>query len=193
MDFCFFPAKPGSACPGDRQRGFCSILKMKNFVQRAERSYKFADSIDMNKRINFEDNIFMLNARLRLVQDQLQLDADPVLFLQKTLDDVIFIDYVLGILLEQLCQNEWLLERDEQLENLSDLEWKFSQALSGIRGELENRENPDTFGFSGKLDILEEHSHLRRDSISEVSLKGNSGNTEPLVTSDELSQLLKDF
>ncbi|MDR2305537.1 MAG: hypothetical protein LBE10_13255 [Treponema sp.] len=147
----------------------------------------------MNKRINFEDNIFMLNARLRLVQDQLHLDTDPVLFLQKTLDDVIFIDYVLGILLEQLLQNERLLERDEQLGNLSELEWQFSQALSGLHNELENSGNPDTSGFTGKLDILEEHNRLRKDSISGASRKGNSGNDEPLVSSDELSQLLKDF
>ncbi|MDR1655607.1 MAG: hypothetical protein LBR96_06370 [Treponema sp.] len=147
----------------------------------------------MNKRINFEDNIFMLNARLRLVQDQLHLDTDPVLFLQKTLDDVIFIDYALDILLEQLLQNERLLERDEQLENLSDLEWQFLQALSGFRSGLEGSGNPDTSGFAGKLDILEEHSHLRRDSISGASGKGNSGSAEPLVSSDELSQLLKGF
>lgn len=147
----------------------------------------------MNKRINFEDNIFMLNARLRLVQDQLNLDTDPVLFLQKALDDVIFIDYALGILLEQLLQNERLLERDEQLENLSELEWQFSHALSGLRNELENSGNPDISGFAGKLDILEEHRHLRNDSISGASRKGNSGSAEPLVSSDELSQLLKDF
>jgi hypothetical protein len=164
---------------------------MMSFVQYAKRSFKFADIIDMNKRINFEDNIFMLNARLRLVQDQMYLDTDPVLFLQKTLDDMIFIDYALGILLEQLLQNERLLERDEQLENLSDLEWQLSQALSGLRSELEN--SADASGFNGKIDIMEEHSHLRKERISGTSRKDNAGSSEPLVSSDELSQLLKDF
>jgi hypothetical protein len=147
----------------------------------------------MNKRINFEDNIFMLNARLRLVQDHLRLDADPALFLEKTLDDVIFIDYALEILLEQLLQNERFFERDEQLENFSELEWQFSQVISVFLGELENSGNPDISVFTGKLNILTEHSNLRRDGLSGASRKGNPGSPEPLVSSDELSQLLKDL
>jgi hypothetical protein len=50
----------------------------------------------MHKHINFEDNIFVLNTRIRMIRDSLILDTDPELFLEKTVDDTNFIDLTLA-------------------------------------------------------------------------------------------------
>jgi hypothetical protein len=84
----------------------------------------------MNKRINFDDNLFALTMRIRLIQDLLSLDVDPNLFLQKTMEDIEFIDFTLDTLLKELLDNDRLLERDEAFENFSELEWRFDQALA---------------------------------------------------------------
>jgi hypothetical protein len=146
----------------------------------------------MTKHINFEDNIFILNVRLRMIRDLLALDADPGLFLDKTIDDIEFIDYILDALLTILMENSRLLERGEELDNLSNLEWQFSRVLS------------DFFNSSGtisaarfpvireKIMLLRNRGAERRKTIEKGQNDGGK-TTEPLVSSDELSELLKDF
>ena len=70
----------------------------------------------MNKRINFEDDIFLLMIRIRMIRDIVTLDADPELFLEKTLDDIFFVDQTLKTLLGDLERHNHLIERDELLE-----------------------------------------------------------------------------
>jgi hypothetical protein len=86
----------------------------------------------MNKHINFEDNIFILNARIRLIHDTLTIEADPGFFLKKTVDDLEFISGVLDALLANLIENVRLIERAGEFNNLSDLEWQFDQLLTRL-------------------------------------------------------------
>ncbi|MDR1285981.1 MAG: hypothetical protein LBK08_00075, partial [Treponema sp.] len=86
----------------------------------------------MNKRINFEDSIFIINTRIRIIRDMLLLDTDPDLFLEKALEDVSFIDKTLAILLDQLLDNSRFIERTEQFHNLAETERIFADVLSGL-------------------------------------------------------------
>jgi hypothetical protein len=147
----------------------------------------------MNKRINFEDNIFILYTRLRMIRDLLALDTDPDLFLEKTIDDINFIDTTLDILLRNLIENKRLLERDKAFDDLSDLEWQFSQALSEFFNSSGNISAAQFPILKENIGLLRDHSLGRRKIIDESKSLSESSVTEPVVSSMELSELLKDF
>jgi hypothetical protein len=144
----------------------------------------------MDKRMNFEDSIFILNVRIRMIQDMFILDADPGLFLGKTMDDLAFIDLCHESLLSSLKDNDRLIERDEQLYNLSESERIFCELLFNLsRGET---------GFSSALDqpmretvsSMRNRSLERRRSIGDIIVESRNTSVEPVVSYDELHELL---
>jgi hypothetical protein len=147
----------------------------------------------MNKRINFQDNIFILNTRIKMLRNLLILDTDPVLFLAKTIDDIEFINHTLETLLAQLQSNERLFERDEARDYLSDLEWEFSQFLgefAGSPGNISAAEYPE---IQEQIRELRKGSTGRCKTIDEARLSVPGRAVENAVSSAELNELLKDF
>ena len=147
----------------------------------------------MNKRVNFEDSLFILMMRIRMIRDSITLDAAPELFLEKTLDDIYFTDHTLRTLLEYLEENHYLIERVELLEQLSELEWQFSHVLQELfdhGGSFSIREIPS---MGEKLSALRASSLERRRAVGDLGLTGSSLSSEPIVSSDELNELLKAF
>ncbi|MDR0721354.1 MAG: hypothetical protein LBF75_00995 [Treponema sp.] len=146
----------------------------------------------MNKHINFEDNIFLINIRLRMVQDMLVLEPDPELFLKKTMEDIDFIDDILGLLLDGLLENPHLIERNEQLVNLYAIECQFSQLLTLF---LTGSGNISVLRFPvlrEKITFLQAQSMTRKKLMDDFRNKTDQSIMEPLVSSDELSALLKE-
>jgi hypothetical protein len=145
----------------------------------------------MGKQINFEDNIFILNTRIRMIRDLLILDADPDIFLDKTLADVDFIDAALGVLLRDLIENTHLIERNGQFYNLYETEQQF---LAGL-WDLAN--GPGTVSVApypalrDKIALMREHSMERRKTIEEHISATEVPSAEPVVSSDELNGLLQ--
>ena len=147
----------------------------------------------MNKQVNFEDNIFILMMRIRMIRDIIALDADPELFLEKTLDDIYFVDHSLRVLLGYLEENSRLIEREELLEHFSEVEWQFSQVLSELLSHEGNLSIRDIHPIREKLTVFRNNS-LERKSIAEhLSPVGETASNEPVVSSDELTELLKAF
>ena len=148
----------------------------------------------MNKRINFEDNIFILNTRIRAIQDLLLLDADPDFFLEKTLDDLEFIDNTLSILLDNLTGNKRYIEREEQFHNLLETERFLSDILRMIfsgDGTISVNKFPV---IRDKITLVRNHSMDRRKVIETLSFDETELTPiEPLVSRDELNELLKDM
>ncbi|MDR2784585.1 MAG: hypothetical protein LBB83_01590 [Treponema sp.] len=148
----------------------------------------------MNKRINFEDNIFILNTRIRAIRDLLLLDADPDFFLEKTLDDLEFIDNTLSILLDNLSGNKKYIERDEQFHNLLETERFLSEVLRTIfsgDGTVSVNKFPV---IRDRVTLVRNHSMDRCRIIESLSFeKTGTTSIEPLVSRDELSELLKDI
>jgi hypothetical protein len=147
----------------------------------------------MNKRINFEDNIFILNVRIRMIRDILVLDADPDLFLEKTMEDIDFINNTLEALLGNLIENKRLLERDTEFDNLSDLEWQFSQVLAEFLNGGGNISAVQFPMLKGKITMLRKYSQDRKKAMEDARSPAESPAAEPVVSSLELSELLKDF
>ena len=148
----------------------------------------------MNKRVNFEDNIFILMMRIRMIHDTIILDADPELFLEKSLDDICFTDQTLRVLLEYLVENSRLIEREELLEHFAGIEKHFSQVIQDLLnhdGSLSIREVPT---IREKLIALRSASLERRKTAENLSsLESNASSGSPIVSSDELAELLKAF
>jgi hypothetical protein len=145
----------------------------------------------MNKRINFEDNIYILNVRIRMIRDTLTLETDPGLFLDKTIDDLDFIDSALETLLASLIDQIRLIARDEEFGKLADLEWEFKRLLTEMcqgRNSLSVSRFPS---IRGKLLILREKNETREKVINKTRVL--EAEALPLVSSDEMSELLKGF
>jgi hypothetical protein len=147
----------------------------------------------MNKQINFLDTIFILNTRIRMIRDMLILDVDPDFFLDATLSDVEFIDAALGELLKALIENIRLIDRNGQFRNLQETERQFIGAL----GDMTNGPGPlvvaSFLALREKLGLIREHS-LERQKIIEQSISVDKMSlSEPVVSSDELNELLRDF
>ncbi|MDR1100438.1 MAG: hypothetical protein LBL28_08170 [Treponema sp.] len=147
----------------------------------------------MNKHINFEDNIFILNVRIRMIRDTLTLDTDPELFLEKTLEDIDFINNALEALLGNLVENKRLLERDMEFDNLSDLEWQFSRILADFLNSSGNISAAQFPMLKGKIEILRKRSRDRKKIMEDSRNLSEPPLSEPVVSSLELSELLKEF
>jgi hypothetical protein len=119
------------------------------------------------------------------------LDADPDMFLEKTLDDLDFIGAKLALLNECLAMNEQLISFDEQLHNLDETYERFLDLLNGMlcgRGCF----NADSHPFMReRLSALIVYSSDCRKQLKD--LKAASGarvNNAHLVGTDELTALL---
>ena len=151
----------------------------------------------MNKRINFEDSIFIVMMRLRMIRDVITLDADPELFLEKILDDIYFTDDVLRTLMGYLEENSRLTKRDELMEHLSEAELQFSRCIDGILNNKGNLTVREIASIGEKLIFLQNDSIERRKAIEELTSGPVNRDDDPAdgskVSSEELSELLKAF
>ncbi|MDR3338443.1 MAG: hypothetical protein LBT16_14705 [Treponema sp.] len=148
----------------------------------------------MEKNINFEDNIFILNTRIRMIRDLLLLDADPDLFLEKTLNDLDFIGNTLSILLDNLGSNPHYIGKDEQFHNLTETERLFSEEIKEIingEGSISAKEFPL---IQERMLVLWNQSQERQKTTENFFFSEDESPTmEPLVSSNELSELLRDM
>jgi predicted transcriptional regulator len=128
-----------------------------------------------------------------MLRDMLLLDADPELFLEMTLDDIDFVDHTLTILLKNLIENKRLIERDEQLYNLSKTEDQFVEVLSEFSnggGSISGVKFPPV---REKIEALQKQSLIRQRTITDSIAESGKDLDTMVVSSDELMELLKDF
>jgi hypothetical protein len=147
----------------------------------------------MNRQINFGDTIFILNTRIRMIRDLLILDADPDFFLDKTLSDVDFIDAALGTLLRELAENTHLIDRNGQFYNLHETERQFLAVLRDFANGSGAMSVTSYPALREKLGLIREHSLERQKTIEQTLSVDEAPSSEPLVSSDELNELLRDF
>ena len=131
----------------------------------------------------FEDSIFIVNMRIRMIRDTLRLNPSPELFLEKCLDDLSFIDRVLTFLAGMLTTNEEYIYA-------SDAEWQFSQLLTEFSMESSPFSSNVYIETREKIAVLRETSNERRKTMEESDLPVEMAKAEPVVSSAELSGLL---
>jgi hypothetical protein len=147
----------------------------------------------MKKRVNYEDNTFIINTRIRLLQDIFVLEADSALFFNKALDELDFINNTLEFLLKDFMENDKLIERADRLRDLLETEWRFTSVLNFLasgQGSLAEDFYPR---LVPKLKSLLGDCGRRRDMI-EAQMAGSEQNQVDarLVSSRELAELLKE-
>jgi hypothetical protein len=128
-----------------------------------------------------------------MLMDLLILDIDPELFLKITLDDIDFINSVLGSLLAALNDNTRLVDRDEQFRNLKETEQQFLAILTDVlngQGAISAVEFPL---LRDRIVPIQEHILARITSLENSLNTGEYVSSEPLVSSDELNELLRDL
>ena len=139
----------------------------------------------MDKQINLDDNIFLLNVRIRMLTDLLSLDVDPGLYLEKSLDDLKFIDHVLDSLFKYLTENSIFPDREDELNKLTDLEFRFEQLLTGM-GRCFPSAKEQLLNFKNLCAARRQNIDTSRSSTEQSS-------SEPVVSSMELNELLREF
>jgi hypothetical protein len=147
----------------------------------------------LNKTINFEDSLFIIQGRIQMLYDILALDVSSDLFLDKTIDDMEFIDKTLETLIKTLTEDTAVEDRDAQFDNLSETEWQFSQALVrflNVSGSISATHFPN---LRDKIAVLRNQSAARRKIADDSQSKKEEPSKNPLVSSTEMSELLKGF
>jgi hypothetical protein len=147
----------------------------------------------MYKQDNFEDNMYLLLNRIKVIHDTFILDADPRYFFEKTLEDIDFIDQILEKFFQWLTENNRLIDRDKLFDHLSELEWQFSRVLAEIsRGQL-SLPAAENAPLKDRITILHKKSMERQKNIEAAMPTLDNKPHEPVINSYELSELLKDF
>jgi hypothetical protein len=147
----------------------------------------------MEKCINYEDNAFIINTRLRLLNDIFSLDVDPALFFNKAFDELDFINDTLQSLLDNLTANNRLIEQEEQFHTLLETEWRFTSLLNKLisgQGTMAMFFHPNLLP---KLESIRKDCSKRQDVIREKKAESGGDKGETLmVSSFELAELLKE-
>ena len=151
---------------------------------------------------SYEDAIFIVNMRIRMVRDTLRLNPPSELFLERSLDDLEFIDKALAFLAKLLAENseqhdeegEYDAEHTPSLQGIvdyaSDAEWQFSQLLTELSVEFGPFSSIARDETREKITALREASEVRRKALEESALSMEMVKAEPVVSSVELSSLL---
>ena len=124
-----------------------------------------------------------------MIKDTLRLNPPCELFMEKCIDDLVFIDQVL-IFLERSLVNSYRPENDD-FDNVLDTEWQFSQILTEFSLDscpLAIRNFPE---LNEKIKTLGHASSLRRKDLEKKNISLHSIQLEPGVSSYEMSGLLE--
>jgi len=147
----------------------------------------------MKKQVNFEDNLYLLLLRVKLIKDTLTLSMDPELFLNKTLEDIDFVHQTLEIALKKVQENHQRIDRETLLDHLSEIEQQFSAVLSDFLNGSGNISVEGIPALQTKLSILQKTSLRRRETVEALSAAMGKHPKEPVVSSDEFNELLKGY
>jgi hypothetical protein len=147
----------------------------------------------MNRQINFGDTIFILDIQIRMIQDMLILDANPDFFLDKTLADLEFIDAALETLLREILDNARLVDRNGHLGSLHEAEGQFQGILRDLADGSGTLSAASWPALREKIGLIRERSLERRETVARHIRLDEASPQEPVVSSDELNELLRDF
>jgi len=124
-----------------------------------------------------------------MIRDTLRLNPPPELFLEKSLDDLAFIDNVLEALVRTFLENGNHYGNGES-DYISDTEWQFIQLLT----EFSLESSPFSAGIFPetleKIAVLRRASDVRRKAVEGSGLPSEIAQAEPVVTSAEMNGLL---
>lgn len=137
---------------------------------------------------DFEDTVFLLNIRIRMVRDTIRLNLSSELFSDRCLDDIAFIDHVLAVLAQRITENAGKESPGGDavlLDHAADTEWQFSQLLT----EFMLESNSFLAKAKDKVALLRKSSNERRKALERLVMSAQGELSEQLVSHTELSIL----
>lgn len=139
----------------------------------------------MAKKIDYADSIFYLNEQIRILTDCLDLDIDGDLYLDKVVEDILFIEGTMESLTQSLTENPRLLDRADHLHSIMRAKGRYAHLLESIaRGEINFSRH--LFPFSAKFRQI---SAKQREDIEDIrrvlSSESDSGFEDTKVVSEQ--------
>jgi len=146
----------------------------------------------MIKNIHFGDNIFFLGSLIKTLTEGFSLDVDEEYFIDKTVEDLFFIDGTLRRILNALKDNNLLIDRKEYLRNLLKTDINYLDLINQImEGKIAG-----SFNFEGFKDKFISVTEGIEDDISQISsmlsLNEEVEKSTELVSNEEFKFLLKE-
>ena len=144
----------------------------------------------MAEKIYYDDNIFYLNEIISNIDDGIRLDIDTDLFLDKLVEDILFVESALARIYGSLHDNSKLIRRNEHLRRLVRSKLKFSELLEDI---VERRvpisENLAPF-YPKFIELFHEQQHHLDELRAQLSTNDSAGEDEDMVSQEEIRFLL---
>jgi hypothetical protein len=132
----------------------------------------------MTARIHFDDDVYLLQAMLRILNEAMSLDIDPQFFLDKCVEDIFFIDSTLIRLHRTLEENTYLVKRPEYLRSLGHCKRELISLLQGIilgKAPFAGALRP----YTPKLQLAIQSQERDLVSIEHALSEGDITNLEP--------------
>ena len=89
----------------------------------------------MEDTIYYDENLFYVNEIINTVGDGFRLDLHASIFLDKVVEDVLFVESALAFLFAALRENELLINRAEHLRRMLRTKSRYSDVLDMIVNE----------------------------------------------------------
>ena len=146
----------------------------------------------MAEKLYYDDNIFFLNQIVSNLEDAIRLDIDSDLFLDKFVEDIMFVESILGRLYISLMENDLLLRRTEHLKRIMRSKHLFVELLSNIMSSdssLAKNLIPFYQKFRDLINEQREHSNEIRGLLNSTT---STVQHEEVVSQEEFRILLED-
>ena len=87
----------------------------------------------MAQKTHYDDNLFYLNAQIKTIKNGISLEIDREFFLEKTVDDLFFLDSVLVTLYALIKENVYLIKRPEHLRSIQRSKKMYVELIETIQ------------------------------------------------------------
>lgn len=145
----------------------------------------------MAQKTHYDDNLFYLNALIKTIKNGISLEIDREFFIEKTVDDLFFLDSLLVKLYALIKENVYLIKRPEHLRSIQRSKKLFIELIETIQSKKSS--------FSDGLEpyfpklTLSRDEHLRDiDEIQDTLTAGNDAaakDTFDVISEEELKFL----
>ena len=145
----------------------------------------------MASTVNYDDNLFHIMAITRTLRSGLQLDIDAQLYLDRVVEDLLFIDATLERVHEELRDSRYLINRRGHLRQLM----RAKRAYSDLLGEILNGQTAFRVELSrirSKLEAAHDQQQRDIDEIrDDMEQVGGEDDQHTIVSQDEFRFLLQ--
>lgn len=145
----------------------------------------------MPQKTHYQDDLFFLSLLARTLEAGLSIEADPEYFRERIEGDMRFIDRNLRSFGQMLAQSSHLIDRIEYLKLLERTARSFTACLQKLRDG--NYPNAPVYGEDreGLAGLIAGQRALLSELEKALSMSGQGESETDLVSSDELSELLR--